>query len=314
MINDTPRPQLIVHVGFHKTGSSTVQMALSAQSDMPGAGFHYPCAGRLAHWPHAHHQLIEDLRHGRADSLKALASEVTDARAPLTVISCEDLATIENARLMGHIRSAFPDHEVRALAVVRPHVDWLRSMYLERVKRGVTILAPMDYFREHRERLRYAPILDTIAQTGCTVEVLDYAGLDLPGDLVASLTGAPLSAEVRKHQNVSLSARMSMVMLDQFRNGGGQDVDVHTLIHNAYDLDRKCRAVAPAADIFDAEQIRRIHAFYAEDRRMLSERFGLPYAADDPAPVPKGEAVRPGPHNLPDLMRSLLTAPKPAKA
>ena len=224
------------------------------------------------------------------------------------MLSCEDLATIQNARLLGHIRAVFPDYDVRAVAVVRPHVDWLRSMYLERVKRHVTTLAPMDYYREHREKLRYVPILDTMVQTGCAVEVLDYRALDLPGDLVTRLSGEVLTAQVQKRYNVSLSARMTMVLLDFYRGGGARGVDVHRLIHNAYDLDRRCGTRAPDADVFDAEQIGQIHAFFAEDRRLLAAQFGLP-DADAAAPAPKGELVRPGPHNLPELMRCLLTAP-----
>lgn len=272
MTHEDEKPELRVHVGFHKTGSSTVQMALSAQADSADARFLYPVAGRLAGWPHAHHQLVQDLKFGRTDSLDATVSEWRANPEQVTVLSCEDLSALENAHLLAHLVRAFPDHRVTAVAVLRPHVDWFRSIYLERVKRGESQLLPMPYFVEHWNKLRFSAVIDTFAACGCAVEAHAYADMDLPGGLVERLTRAPLTVDVDKRHNVSLSPLMTMALREHF--GRHDKPDIHATIRQAYRLDQLLSAEDKRSDIYTKADINRIENYLNHDRTALERRFG----------------------------------------
>lgn len=145
--------QLVLHIGTHKTGTTSIQAALkSSVSSLEEHGIIYPVAGRgpLS----GHHNFVWGLK-GRPryspelGGIEELAREAHDARADVVVVSSEtftdgawDTGLVDLAeRLQTTLRAS----DVRVQAYVRPQWDYMESNYVQLARRGYLSRA----FSEH---------------------------------------------------------------------------------------------------------------------------------------------------------------------
>ena len=134
------RPELILHIGRHKCGTSSLQRFLSANDETLAAhGFHYPRAQRQ---PYAHHPVA----HYYAGTGALPEQDVQEfwsalAAHPRSVVSSEAFQNIDPHRLAPHL-SAF---RVTLVAYFREPLDYLHSSYAQKVKAGNTDATLEDY-------------------------------------------------------------------------------------------------------------------------------------------------------------------------
>jgi len=171
--------KLIVHIGPHKTGTTSIQRALDRDYErLKDVGILFPRAGRTRNGKtlHLHHPLILSLvgelsRHGEAPPqhskiISELRAEIQEAEPHSIIISSEILAReYLSSQVYRDLQSIFPKAERVWVAYLRKQDDLAMSRYAEHIKVG--ILSWPDGIRhvtrpenlDHRlrlERLAYA--------------------------------------------------------------------------------------------------------------------------------------------------------------
>ena len=137
--------KLILHVGTHKTGTSSIQAFLEANREgLRAAGYHYPrCCSVFGgnHSPLCDAMVPDpdDDRWRGMPGWEAFAAECREAGAPTVIVSGE----IFGARLLDRgraraVRELFGTlfEEVTVVVYLRRQDDYARSLYIEALKHG----------------------------------------------------------------------------------------------------------------------------------------------------------------------------------
>jgi hypothetical protein len=129
-----------VHVGTHKTGTTSIQALLAANdSALRGAGVFVPRSGRIDDAYAGHHNIAWELgadrrfdpAHGTLDTLVA---EIMAANAPTVCLSSEDFESLHgNEHALRLLRDALnaAGYAVTIVLYLRPQADYLESLYAE---------------------------------------------------------------------------------------------------------------------------------------------------------------------------------------
>ncbi|HEY1975414.1 MAG TPA: hypothetical protein VGG89_02575 [Candidatus Baltobacteraceae bacterium] len=149
----------ILHIGTHKTGTTSLQIAFQENLDaLHGSGIHFVQSGWHGDLP-GNAELAWELVGERSETLLALLVEELRANPYRTaLLSAEDFSLLHARpraleKLAGAVRSAGYDPHV--LVYLRAQGAFAESMYVERVKQGH--IRPIQSY------------LDTIVRTGCYV-------------------------------------------------------------------------------------------------------------------------------------------------
>lgn len=152
--------RLILHVGRHKTGTSTLQATLAESRDaLTRQGVLYPALPRLkegagsggdAHI--AHHGLarVLDARNGFQGMLPAMVASIRDqARAApgldTLLLSSEAFPRIQNPALLRAFIGAFGTPEVEVICYVREVLDYAVSAWRQRIQAQPRFITFRDY-------------------------------------------------------------------------------------------------------------------------------------------------------------------------
>lgn len=175
--SETPFPgQLIVHVGDHKAGSTTIQSSL-ARGDVTlvNGTLVYPVIGDRFNHNHlrvdaAPVRLLKRLRKGqgksardKADDFAALARKARRSAPDVTVLSAEELETAPPAALREALTRAFAvaPGALWVIAYFRPHAARAISGLAEHIKIGWIGADPWaEYSTKMAAKLHYAPRID----------------------------------------------------------------------------------------------------------------------------------------------------------
>jgi hypothetical protein len=136
--------RLIIHAGFHKSGTTALQEAFDAQSEeLKAAGIIYPNIGRRAHhrvaWALTGRTWGWGKRGGEKTSIKEweqLAKSINSSDEETILISSEFFSELDGDA----IRKLFSDikgRKVQAVFTVRPLVKLLASSYQQYLKYGI---------------------------------------------------------------------------------------------------------------------------------------------------------------------------------
>lgn len=196
---------LYIHIGFHKTGSSTIQHFLAANADLLAShGMIYPRAGRHTT---AHFNLTAELMEkvtfsntkGSWDDLRA---EMAASPNSDFVISSEAFHTLRPEQV-SKVREMLGDHEVVVCAYIRDLGDTLVSRYGQKAKSG-SYIGSFDEFFEgvsnarggdqeddyggtYIQLARWADVFGWDAMRVRALDPRDLVGGDLISDLLAAL-------------------------------------------------------------------------------------------------------------------------------
>jgi hypothetical protein len=138
-----PQKQLILHVGFHKSGTSALQETFSAQrEELRAAGFLYPSIGRKAHhriaWALTQRAWGWKKRGGEVTPFKhfsKMASLINRSNSPKVVLSSEFFSEL-TAEQIQKVVSGIRGREVKILFTLRPLAKLLGSSYQQYLKYG----------------------------------------------------------------------------------------------------------------------------------------------------------------------------------
>ena len=139
------RRRCLVHIGAHKTGTTTIQHALSTrQARLAELGYLYPRIGRPAMAPHGHHNIAWEIsndyryapdRGSVADLFEEICASVHDV-----ILSSEDfeISAYRTERFEAFINGLSNcGLDVVIVFYVRNQIDYARSLYLALVGWGL---------------------------------------------------------------------------------------------------------------------------------------------------------------------------------
>ncbi len=216
---------IVVHLGDHKTGSTSIQNALANGLWVsPSVSICYPAA--INHNHIAKTMLRAKHRAPRKARLEKLAARLQESDADIGVISAEEFERVLPRNFRQYFSEFFPEHikNLRLIVYVRPHAERLLSSYSERTKQGLftgslsqfhdatnrndtfRYVQRLQSWRENfGDRLTVRPMIDTVLQDQDVVK--DFFAYLLQGHDF-SLLRSP-------QKNVSLS-RNDLEMLQIF--------------------------------------------------------------------------------------------------
>jgi hypothetical protein len=132
-MNSTPR--VIIHLGPHKTGTTSIQQALWDRYGIPTEGT--PWYPRLSN-PPSQSDLISDFRRGHgATVLRALRDTAISKRCSHLILSSEDFSNLP-VRQFSRALDALGDDEVMLVFTLSSFFRRAQSLWHERVKHGST--------------------------------------------------------------------------------------------------------------------------------------------------------------------------------
>lgn len=214
----------MLHIGMHKTGSSSIQQSLAGYDD--GHAFYgrfarpnhsLPLHTLFAAAPADHHLWVREgldepaVERKRAEALECLDRDLTRRDREVLVLSGEDvgvLADDEKDRLVAHLRSR--GAEIEVVAYVREPAAFTASSFQQGVRGGSVLPLQRGTIRPgYRRRLeRFLELApgavtvrafepDRLAGGSVVQDFCDIAGLDL-GRLTVETANESLSIEALK--------------------------------------------------------------------------------------------------------------------
>ncbi|WP_417743885.1 hypothetical protein [Salipiger sp.] len=193
-------PTLYLHVGLHKTGTTTLQKTLHDNQDaLARQGVLYPRTGlsqQPANW--GHHELSYALRKRETaqEMWTALRREADAAALPKLVVSSEEFSLLPGPGLPGAepfklIAKFFEGYEIRLICYLRPQSELIASLYNHNVKSVGEQSGIMEFIARVAPRLEYHNYLN-IAALGLggakTIIVRRYQKVHMTdGDIVADM-------------------------------------------------------------------------------------------------------------------------------
>jgi hypothetical protein len=135
--------QLILHVGFHKSGTSALQESFAVQrAELQAAGVLYPSIGRKAHhriaWALTQRAWGWKKRGGEVTPFKhfsKMASLINRSNSPKIVLSSEFFSELTTGQIQ-KIVSGIRGRDVKILFTLRPLAKLLSSSYQQYLKYG----------------------------------------------------------------------------------------------------------------------------------------------------------------------------------
>jgi hypothetical protein len=284
---------LYLHIGMHKTGTSSVQRALyDANPVLSRVGARYVDANvnhselylAFCEAPEKEHDNIKRGIRSRADALRR-RREILDnygdklaacRNSAKLVISGEELCRLSLAGVEA-LRTFLSSHtdRVRVLAVTRDPLGFATSIAQEMIKGGSTIATETRSPVQPQYRARLSPYIDVFGRENVTVLDYDEARAGMGGLVRQVLRGMGLSPQVLEeieapHLNESLSCTAAHLLSrvnelnPRFRDEGSVDMRglrtaaglVRKLTGDRFAMPVNWQASVLAASRLDAEWLR----------------------------------------------------------
>jgi hypothetical protein len=141
-----PKKELILHVGFHKSGTSALQESFSAQrAELKALGIWYPDIGRKAHhriaWALTQKPWGWKTRGGQLTPFRhftSLVRKINSSKHQKVLLSSEFFSELTLDQIQ-KIAGAVKNREIKILFTLRPLVKVLSSSYQQYLKYGTKV-------------------------------------------------------------------------------------------------------------------------------------------------------------------------------
>ena len=154
----------IIHIGMHKTGTTTIQATLAAnRQSLIENGVLYPSAGAISTGGHLNlvYETISSWNYKPSiGSWNELIAETREHDLPLVLLSAENFSGAQNTKKIIDAIKAYcadVDAEPVIVAYVRPQYSYINSLYAQNASTGYTNRLFADYVFENlkSDRLDY---------------------------------------------------------------------------------------------------------------------------------------------------------------
>lgn len=286
------KPRLVLHIGCHKTGTTSIQRALTAQtSALLAQGVLYPLWGEDV-GPSKHGSLLA-LRHQRdqpagAQWVDRLTQRIARSGAHTVILSEERLWVAQTLQpLFTTLRPLFSHIDV--VAMLRRQDLYLESMYAENLKSASRLvrvgMLEFAHSDKGRQRMDFAAVLDAWAALADSVRVVDFSVAAKAGRLFSSFCElaqlpADLLAPSDTVANVTPDIEL-MLVLQQLRLRG-HNTPMQTLLNVAATLTLPARPPGTERWLSLADRQAVLQSYAASNAR-LAERWRVQF--DDHMPA-----------------------------
>jgi len=156
LLNTTPKKKLFLHIGRHKTGTSSLQNFFTQKSDLLAErGILYPQTGRKT--PHgtpatAHHEFSHTLHYKPTDEVDTLFDNLaTEAKDFDTILlSSEDF---QNQKDFKRLEILFADYDLTVIAYMREGLGYGLSGFAQRIHFSGEIFNIRQYMERQNIRI-----------------------------------------------------------------------------------------------------------------------------------------------------------------
>jgi hypothetical protein len=282
---------IVLHIGTHKTGTTSLQATLARAGDaLAAAGLHYVEGGREGRF--AHHPLAWALHGRRKAPMSAwdgVRAELAQHKSAVNILSTEafwfeDPQSVRDA--LGEVGA------VRVVAYLRRQDEFLQSLYKQSVSSGRKTDFP-TWLTQMRRRGDYLATLDAWARVfgddAITVRPYEQRGrtIDVVRDFLG-LVDADADAVLRGQAKGPRNPTPRREVLHFLRAFNQLELDVNHEKLLMRILKRKMKIYVRSIDLLDAEQCAAVMARYADGNRAIAERWlgGAPLFDDTEPPLP----------------------------
>lgn len=278
---------LLIHVGPHKTGTTTIQHFLTRNyGALLRQGVLYPeggrrRAGRLVHY---HHPLISSLIAGDAVAIgkhaDEIRAEIAETQPEALLLSSEMLARPKlGAKVSHRLQALFPSARRSWLHYLRRQDDLLASLYAEKIKRGTLAwparIEELDRPEILDHRVRIERLQSRVGADRVIVKSFETARGDLVGSVLEEL-GVTMDASFAEVPNANESLPLWTVQALRYANAlpGGAKRTGRSLTWkiagglSAIGLNRRKSGLS-----LDAAARARIRAKYAESNAHVEQTY-----------------------------------------
>lgn len=298
--------RIVLHAGMHKTGSTAIQAAfcrtppdgvetpggprLNLSDDVQllfqtGPALEKFRAARYAHLDAA------ALARWRADVLERWRAALRRCRAPVFLISAEDLSAPDFgmdalARLVAFLHETCPGAGIEALAYIRPPVPFMQSAFQQRVKEDKPAAREIDLrslWPGYRARLeKFDTVLGTDAVLLRPFDPSAFPEGDVVADM-AQVLGVRTAGGQRANDGLSLEAmavaqaRLARALPDDYPSP-------ETAARFRALPARALQGFGARRFGFAADLIIPVLAAQADDLRWMETRLGRPFDPASPPP------------------------------
>lgn len=156
-------PQIDIHIGTHKTGTTTIQHWLVAnQEPLLRHGTLYPTSGRPLNAPDAQHRLAWAIREksefNHSDAWTEFFDELQRTQPQRVIISAEGFDGCKE-REIELLSNLLHSYSVRVIVYFRNPLGFLKSAFKQQVKMGTWKSPPKAFLMENVERCNYPQII-----------------------------------------------------------------------------------------------------------------------------------------------------------
>lgn len=274
-------PAIIIHIGLHKTGTTSIQKSLSSSRNyLWDNGIFYPATGKFD----AQHGLASSILADRADACLDRSSfgrqmrEFANAGASTIVISSEMFSEGIDYRALDILDAIFA--EVRIVMYVRCPDYLLESAYAQQVLQNGEIRKINDYKPYFIDFWGHVKKFDSDSSNRNLV-VREYNGGDVVPDFWSYILNLPYPKIEGIHENLSVSAVGCEVV---------RRLNTVKRVHGG-EVIKRIRSICaelggpyikpPAGNMFSVNQRLRIREASQEKNRMLRELYGIEFAYSD---------------------------------
>lgn len=144
--------EIFIHIGMHKTGSSSIQKSL--QEGLNDEGYHYFQLGELNHSgplvnmfskkPEKYHGnvkrgiKIEQIQQKRTELLESFKKQMENNADKIGILSAEDLCNFDREELENLRRFIKPNIKINIIGYVRNPKDYIASAFQQLIKGGLS--------------------------------------------------------------------------------------------------------------------------------------------------------------------------------
>lgn len=212
---------IVIHIGFPKSGSSTIQTFLDANEQaLRGLSIDYTGVGRRAR--KGHHQLVHELK-SRADRfdprggrLADVGPHVRDSGYETTILSSELFSNCSASEIKRVADALAPASQpVRIILIIRDLIGFVPSSYAQKIRYGNNVYDFDEFFKERLSEGRFEQYevaerwAEVFGWDALKVRVLDPALL-LNGDLIDDfLFSAGLDPNIETLRSMPRQARVN---------------------------------------------------------------------------------------------------------
>jgi hypothetical protein len=147
--------KIFLHIGLHKTGSTTIQHGLHKNSNLLlRHGYNVPTTGVTIHGNAGQHNVVwEELGDKRfiesAGTMRDLIAEIEHSKEETIILSSEEFCLLRPPQINSVYEKLSPYGEIFVVVYLRRQDTWMLSVWAELVKQGFVILSFLEWAKKN---------------------------------------------------------------------------------------------------------------------------------------------------------------------